>query len=329
MVFVALLLLLSGVVQSAQAQAPGVIEGQVSDGSGDGAPLPGLSVTLSIFAGPDAQSFLETTTDEEGWFRFEGLETEGYAYQFIVDYARVRYGSEVLTFAEGQDQISVPFTVFEATTSDEDLSVERAHVILDFEPGIMRVQEVQILSNAGKRTYVGPTGELGEATVQFSLPEGATAVQLVEGLKDCCVVETDIGLASTLPVYPGVTQFVFTYELHPHARTYDLTRRTMYSTLSLDILVADVGVEVTADGLSGREETLSLQSGEYLHLVGEDLSVGGDIALHFASLPTEAAPVQPAGNGTPLLTWIVLGVIIVGTGAALAYPFFERSKETA
>jgi hypothetical protein len=327
--FVAILLLLPSAVRSVQALGSGVIEGQVSDGSGEGAPLQGLPVTLSIFAGQDVESDLETTTDAEGRFRFEDLETEGHAYQFVVDYVGVRYGSEVLAFADGQDHISVPFTVFEATTSDEELSVERAHVILDFEPGIIKVQEVQILSNAGKTTYVGRTGEEGEATVQFSLPEGATAVQLVEGLKDCCVIETDTGLASTLPVYPGMAQFVFTYELHPHARTYDLTRHTAYRTQSLDVLVADVAVHVTADGLSGGEETLSLQSGDYVHLAGENLAAGGDIALHFANLPVETTPTQPTGDETPFYVWIVMGVIISGTAAYLAYPFLSRSKETA
>jgi len=327
-VFVAILLLLSGVVKSAWAQGSGVIEGQVSDGSGAGAPLEGLPVTLSAFAGPEAESSFETTTDEEGRFRFEGLETEGYAYQFEVEYAGVQYGSEVMAFPEGENLISVPFTVFEATTSDENLSVQRAHVILDFEPGTIRVQEVQIFFNAGNATYVGPTGEEGEATVQFALPEGATAVQLVEGLMECCVVETDTGFASTLPIFPGLKQFVFTYELRPQTRAYDLTRRVVYPTESLDVLVADVGVEVTADGLTGGE-SLSLQGGDYLHLAGENLSADEDIALHLANLPLGTAPAQPTGNGTPVFTWIVMGVVIVGVGAALAYPLLQRSKETS
>jgi len=327
-VFVAILLLLPGVVKSAWAQGSGVIEGQVFDGSGDGAPLEGLPVTLSAFAGPEAESSFETTTDEEGRFRFEGLETEGYAYQFEVEYAGVQYGSEVMAFPEGENLISVPFTVFEATTSDENLSVQRAHVIFDFEPGTIRVQEVQIFFNAGNATYVGPMGEEGEATVHFALPEGATAVQLVEGLMECCVVETDTGFASTLPIFPGVKQFVFTYELRPQARAYDLTRRVVHPTESLDVLVADVGVEVTADGLTGGE-SLSLQGGNYLHLAGENLPADEDIALHFANLPLETAPAQPTGNGTPVSTWIVMGVVIAGVGAALAYPFLKRSKETS
>jgi hypothetical protein len=327
-VFVVILLLLPWVVKSAWAQGSGVIEGQVFDGSGDGAPLEGLPVTLTVFSGSDSESSLETTTDQEGWFRFEGLETEGYAYQFEVEYAGVQYPSEEMAFPEGENSISIPFTVFESTTSDENLSVQRAHEIFDFEPGTIMVKEIQIFFNSGNATYVGPTGEEGEATAQFALPEGATAVQLVEGVMECCVIETDTGFASTLPIFPGSKQFVFTYELRPRTATYDLTRRVLHPTEALDVLVADVGVQVTADGLTGGE-SLSLQGGNYIHLAGENLSAGEDIALHFANLPLETAPAQPPGNGTPVSTWIVMGVVIAGVGAALAYPLLRRSKETS
>ena len=327
-VFVVILLLLPWVVKSAWAQGSGVIEGQVFDGSGDGAPLEGLPVTLTVFSGAESESSFETTTDQEGWFRFEGLEREGYAYRFEVEYAGVQYPSEEMAFPEGESLISIPFTVFESTTSDENLSVQRAHVIFDFEPGIIRVREIQIFFNAGKATYVGPTGEEGEETVQFALPEDTTSVQLVEGLMECCVIETDTGFASTLPIFPGSKQFVFNYELRPQTRAYDLTRRVVHPTEYLDVLVADVGVQVTADGLTGGE-SLSLQGGNYLHLAGENLSADEDIALHFANLPLETAPAQPPGNGTPVFTWIVMGVVIAGVGAALAYPLLQRSEETS
>lgn len=326
--FVAVLALLPGLVTPAWAQGSGVIEGQVFDGSTDGAPLQGLPVTLFAFTGSEAESSSETTTDEEGRFRFEGLQTQRYAYQFEVQYAGVRYGSEVMAFAEGQDLISVPFTVFDSTTSDDGLSVQRAHLIFDFQPGTIRVEEVQVFFNAVNATYVGPTGQDGEPTVQFALPEEATAVKLVEGVLECCVVETETGFASTLPVFPGTKQFVFSYELHPQTPTYDLARRVVYPTESLDVLVADVGVEVTSRGLTGGE-VFSLEGGDYIHLSGGNLAAGGNISLHFDKIPLEAAPTQAPEDGNPVLRWVLIGVVIVVAGAALAYPLLRGSEETS
>lgn len=324
--FIAILLLLLGVLTSAWAQGSGVIEGQVFDGSSDGAPLEGLPVTLWAFAGQEQESSFETTTDEEGRFRFEGLDTEGYAYQFEVEYVGVQYGSEVVAFPEGENLISIPFTVYESTTSDEGLSVERAHLIFDFDPGTILVQEVQIFFNAGNKTYVGPTGEEGGETLQFLLPQGASAVQLMEGFMECCVVETDAGFASTLPIFPGAKQFVITYEFRYQATTYDLTRQVIYPTGSLDVLVADVGVEVVAPGLA-RSESLSLQGGDYLHLTAQDLTRGDDVVLHFASLPLGAAPTDTTATVTPVLTWAIMGIAILATFGAVAYPFLKRLPE--
>lgn len=324
--YVVVLALLPGLVTPAWAQGAGVIEGQVFDGSTDGAPLPGLLVTLFAFTGSETESSSETTTDEEGRFRFEGLQTERYAYQFEVQYAGVRYGSEVMAFAEGQDLISVPFTVFDSTTSDESLSVQRAHLIFDFQPGTIRVEEVQVFFNAESATYVGPTGDDEEPTVQFALPEEATAVQLVQGLMECCVVETETGIASTLPVFPGTKQFVFSYELHPQTPTYDLARRVVYPTESLDVLVADVGVEVTSRGLTGGE-VFSLEGGDYIHLSGGNLPAGGDVSLHFDNIPLETAPPQAPAADTSILRWVLIGAIIAVAGAAVAYPLLRVSEE--
>jgi hypothetical protein len=325
-ILTAILLLLT-TTTGAWAQGSGVIEGQVFDGTSDGGPLEGLPVTLWALAGPGPETSFETTTDEEGKFRFEGLETQGYAYQFEVEYVGVQYGSEVVAFREGENLISIPFTVYESTTSDEDLSVERAHLIVSFEPGTIRVQEVQIFFNAGNKTYVGPTGEEGEATAHFTLPQGASELQLMDGLMECCVVETETGFASTRPIFPGAKQFVFTYELQHESPTDDLALDVAYPTSSLDVLVADVGVEVTAPGLV-EGEPLSLEGGDYLHLTGQGLAPVDEVLLHFTNLPMEAAPEPPASPtmASPLLTWVVLGGVILGVFFVLAYPFFRATQ---
>jgi hypothetical protein len=327
-ILTAILLLLVTLPSTVEAQGSGAIEGQVFDGSSDGGPLEGLPVTLWAFADQEPKSSFQTTTDEEGRFRFEGLDTEGYTYQFEVEYAGVQYGSKVVAFPEGEDLISIPFTVYESTTSDEDLSLERAHIIINFEPGAIQVQEVQILRNAGNRTYIGPTGEEGEATVQFSLPQGASGTQLLEGFMECCVVETDAGFATTRPVFPGSKQFVFTYQLLYESTVYDLSREIAYPTRSLDVLVADVGVEVTAPGLA-RDEPLSLQDGNYLHLTAQDLTPADSIVLDLSNLPldTQAPPPASAQTASPLLTWGVLGLLGLGAFIALAYPFSRRGRE--
>lgn len=309
----------------AWAQGSGVIEGQVSNGTTGEGPLEGVTVTLRIYRGEEEEGSLQVTTDEEGRFRFQDLDTEGYVYQFEVEYQEVSYGSEVMAFPEGEDILSIPFTVFEPTTSDADLWIERAHLILDFEPGAILVQEVQIFLNGGNRTYVGPTGEEEEATVHFPLPERATGLQSMEGLMSCCVVETETGFASTRPVFPGTHQYVFSYELEYQSSTHTLSKGIAYPIGSLDVLVADVGVEITAPGLTGQEPLL-LQDRRYLHLTGQDLTPADGLTLHLANLPLESRLAEPSATGPGVFGRVVMGLGTLAVLLALGYPFLKRRQ---
>jgi hypothetical protein len=328
MTIVAAILLLLATTTGAWAQGSGVIEGQVLNDSLDNAPVAGARVTLWAFVTEEAESSLETTADGSGQFRFEGLQTEERAYRLEVEYKGVRYESDLLAFPPGEDFLSVPLSVYESTTSSADISIERAHLIVAFELGTIFVREVQIFSNAGELTYVGPTGQEGEVTVDFPLPQGASAVELADGFMECCVVETDTGFASTYPLIPGSTQFVLSYSLRHESTTYDLVREITHPTSSFDVLVADVGVQVTAPGLT-QGEPLSIQGGDYLHLAARSLTPTDEVVLHFTNLPTEAMPQPsaPPGAAPPLLTWSVVGVIALGVFLALVYPFLGTSRE--
>jgi hypothetical protein len=312
----------------AWAQGSGVVEGQVLNGSADNAPVAGLPVTLWVYTTEEAQDSFETITDSEGQFLFEDIETEGRAYTLEAQYQGVSYESEVVAFAPGDDVLSQSLIVYEPTTSSELISVERGHLIVVLEPGTIYVQEVQVFSNAGNMAYVGASGEEGSATLSFPLPEGASALQLVEGLRECCVVETDEGFASTRPLLPGSTQLVFSYQLRHDSSTYDFSREIAYPVASLDVLITDVGAEVAAPGLTSTEP-LSLQGKDYLHLTAQNLTPLDDVILHFTNLPTGAMPEAPTDPVTipSLLVWSVLGVITLGVFLALAYPFFESSRE--
>jgi hypothetical protein len=327
-IIITAILLLLATSTGAWAQGSGVVEGQVLNGSADGAPVAGLPVTLWIFTTEQAEESLETITDAEGRFRFEGIETEGHVYRLEAEYETVRYESEVVAFAPGDDVLSQSLIVYEPTTSSDLISVERGHLIVVLEPGTIYVQEVQVFSNAGNMAYVGASGEEGSATVSFPLPVGASELELVEGLRECCVVETGDGFASTRPLLPGSTQMVFSYQLRHETTTYDFLRGIAYPVGSLDVLITDVRAEVTSPGLTPTEP-LSLQGTSYLHLTAQNLTPADDVVLRFANLPTEAMPETPGSPATipSLLVWSVLGAIALVIFLALAYPFLESSRE--
>ncbi len=328
--FLASLSLLALMATGAMAQESGVIEGQVLNGTSGGASLEGVPITLSIFRGQEEETSLEGIVDSEGRFRFQDLDTEGYVYQVEVEHQGVRYASDVVVFPQGafaqeESVLSVPLTVYDSTVDDADISVERAHLILDFEPEVVSVQEVQILLNGGDKTYVGSTGEEGGPTLLFSLPEGATELQLIEGLMSCCVVEVEGGFASDEPVFPGSDQFVFNYKLGHQSATYTISKGMPYPISSLDVLVADAGVEVTAPGLTAQEPQ-SLGGRRYLHLTGQNLTPADGLTLHLANLPLQDGPTESSTTVPDVFGWVVMGLGTLAVFVVLGYPLLKRRQ---
>lgn len=318
-------LLLLPMTTGAWGQGSGVIEGQVLNATADEMPIGEVPVTLWLIKDQEEEGSLEEITDGEGRFRFQGLDTEGYTYQLEVEFQGVNYGSDIVAFPQGEYLLSMPLTVYESTTSDADLWVERAHLILDFQPGAILVQEVQIFLNGGDKTYVGSMGEDG-VTLHFPLPQGASGLQFMEGAMACCVVETEKGIAYNRPILPGSEEFFFTYELRYQSPTYTLSKEIVYPIVSLDVLVADLGVEVVASGLT-TQEPLSFEGRRYLHLTGQNLTPADGLTLHLGSLPLEGRPTEPSATTSGVFVRVfIMGLGTLAVLLALGYPFLKRGR---
>ena len=321
------------------AQGQGVIEGQVVNGTANGGSVEGLTVTLHVFAGMEEQTPQTAATDAEGHFRFEGLSTEAdYGYALLLNYQGVDYGSSLLTFSEGETTLSVPVQVYELTESAEAISIERAHIFVDFQEGSLQVGELYFFSNDSDRTYIGSeevaAGQKG--TLHLSLPSGAEGLAFEDGTLGQRFLETEEGFVDTWPLLPGQAsgQVMFRYSLPYDPSGYDLTRDIPYPLKAINVLVAEVGVDVTSDQLT-LEGSRGMQGQSYLNLTGQNLSKGERLTLHFSGSPVkapveggEATPAQPsaAGNQSPLL-WAALGLVVLAVGFALGYPLLRRQPK--
>ncbi|MGB9301518.1 MAG: hypothetical protein WCD51_13130, partial [Anaerolineae bacterium] len=113
------------------AQGEGIIEGQVANGTAGAPPesVAGLEVTLYEVADGAAELMATTTSDGDGWFRFEGLATEpDRSYRFQLEYEGIVYGA-VSGFPADDTLLRVAATVYETTASDSNIAVDRHHVI--------------------------------------------------------------------------------------------------------------------------------------------------------------------------------------------------------
>jgi hypothetical protein len=303
-----LALLLPGTVQAQDGD--GVIEGRVVNGTEGGGSVEGLEVTLESYVDGTQASVATAVTDAEGRFVFEGLATDPENdYRALVSYQETDYESDWVSFPEGESQVSLEVTVYETTTSDEAISVLAAHTVVNVDQGTLVIKEYFAFVNEGDRTYIGAmeVAEGKRATLSFNLPEGASQLQLGEGLMQCCVYGIDGGFVDTMPFLPGSRQVAYVYVVTYDSDTYTFTRGVSYPTRSYDLLVRGEDISIDSNRLSPAE-TLDIQGTLYAHSAGENLDRGEQVVALISGLPK--------GQSRAALLWVgvTLGVLAGGFG---------------
>jgi hypothetical protein len=313
---------------AALGEGEGVIRGQVINGTASGGSVEGLEIVLRVFQGTSEGESLTTTADAEGQFQFEGLETDSnWAYLVRVDYEGVVYSQGMLSFETGENELVAEIGVYETTTDDSDIYVERAHLLIAVSDVGLEVTELYVFANPTDRTYVGREEVSGRRwTSRFVLPEASSGLALDDGSLGGRFLSAEGGFVDTEPQWPGSTRVLFSYVLDCPSGTCDLARELLHPILDLNVLIADAGATVESKQLvfQGKRDA---QGQPYLNYAASDLAPGKALDLRVrlpgAALSKTSSPRQ----GTQALPWIILGTVL--TGLVLVYPFWRRHVEAA
>ena len=325
------------------AQPGGItVRGRVTNGTPDGSVPEGLPVTLHVFVGTERVGLYETALSVSGSFRFTGLTlAQGEQVVARVVYEGVVYLSDVVTVESGQQSLSLPVTIYEATGEEAtgeavptstSLSFDRVHIVISRVDGRFQVGEYYSVSNEGDRTWVGVrepgTGE--RATLPFTLPDGAENLRFDgPGLGERFLEQAG-GFADTRPVPPGAATVEVSFR-------YDLPfRDRLLLQRVFDLPVASVVLVLPEDHgmLEGRVTpagTLDTTEGLALSYTAGPLAAGEP--LSFTVLARPASPSATAGleatvGGLSLAVAIVAAYFLLrrsvpGTPPPRARPLVE------
>jgi mono/diheme cytochrome c family protein len=317
----------------------GAIAGQVVSAT-TGEPVGDVEVRLRRWGTESELPPLVAQADADGNFHFEGLDTGNHAFYLAeVTYDDVPFPSDFVSFEPGVAQLSVPVNVYETTTSDEDIKVERFHfIVIGEQPGFLSVLELYQFSNLSDRAYVGTVNEEGfRETVRMALPAGAQDLTLQGGALGVDFLETDEGLVATSPIIPGAEAFevAFVYVAPYSGKTLDLDRPLYYDTASVNGLVMDVGAKLESDALSYDGERAA-QGQTFLQYTAQDLATGETLPIQLVDLDkiefastseaingasaTSSSVMPSSGLSQTTLLWITLGLGALAIVFVLAYP---------
>lgn len=271
----------------------GAVTVQLINGSGGQVPAD-LPVTLYGF---DAMQLVYTNTlpsQAGGVTIFDEVpKPAGRAFLAGVDYQNLTVGSDVAVVEDAAMPVTLTVTLFDTTTDQSSLVVDRRHVFFDFaDPEQVQVVEVFVISNPTDKVVVA--AEEGGPVVSFPLPAGALNLQFQDGSLGDRYLETPDGFADTLAVQPGNGEYqvIFAYYL-PYQRKADLSLPTSLPVDSAIVMLPDVGVKVKSAQLQEGGER-DVDGTKYLMYSGEALGPGSPLVIELSG--------RPRSSGTNLLT---------------------------
>ena len=307
------LLALSG--QTVQAQASGVIEGVIANGTLD-TPLGAAPVSLQVLREGAPIGRKETVADAEGRFRFEGLDASpGLRYTVATSYLGVEYTTAPIDLTQPGGPIHL--LVYETTPLDTDiviLSASMAVPSVDSSTGLIQVLEVVTVINQGDRTYVGQlfSNPDGGGVLRLHVPPEALDVSLGDGFGADGPLAAPDGLLGRTPVPPGEFLLVYAYKLPFAQRAYTIEKVYAYPVDRATFLTATSGPSPSSPQLTSAR-TEDVNGIPNILLSGEDIEPGERVTITLSGLPALVAP----GDGGGVALDTALRMAGVGAMAAL------------
>ena len=290
----------------------GTLVGIVVNGSAGDQPLAHAEVVLRVKTSGPWAVLAEATSDDRGQFFFARLPLgKTIQYQAGANRDGVYHPGAAVSLTAEQPRARLTLTVYDVLERPSPLVARRHEMLLEPEPGALRVTETILVDNPSSKCYVGEPAPAGSepVTLQLAIPpqfERTTFDQEFFGRR--FRLDRD-KLTTGVPWPPGERELKFTYILKSPAWQGHWQR-------TLDLPCADVRVCVrtaTRNEVScNLGQTSSRQTGELLFQNGGQLLAAGQtINIRFGALPV---------GWMHYGRWIaaaVLLVLIVAAGGAM------------
>ena len=315
------LLAIAGLVSNSNviAQETMTVQGRVVNGTEGATVSPGLTVQLHAFSQTAGTfSTVETTTEEDGSFRFDELSplVEG-AYAVTADYGGMRYSTLL-----APEELAQPLElrVYEPTQDISVVQVEHQALVLseiiegDQE---IRAAEFLTLSNTSDRTLVPDLANVGPGRfsfLRFSLPPQAKGLDVQSDLLGGEIIPTGSGFALTAPVPPGDHNISFTFSFPYQGDAIAYRQSLLQGAEVYQVLVPDRLSQIQVGSL---ESMPPLEVGEVSYRVweGGGFAPGQGVEVRLTNLPEPSLLVRIGKSVTRGTFWrvaipVMLGVVL-------------------
>ncbi len=321
--------------QPARAQTSGgKFEGQIVNGTKDAPITNSANLTVTLLSAPlGATVPLSVTTraDANGRFVFTNLDTMTTTrYAVLATYKELDYYSDVVTFSENQTTQPITVTIHETTEDVSAVRVSQTHFIVEVVPGSLGVTQIIVLQNTSDRTYIGkPLLGPHRATLTLPILAGASNLQFENPEAGATTLVGSTVLTYTLPVYPGMDQIVYAYELSYTSSNYPFRLTMPFDSAQVRILLADVGGTINSTQFATPAPFSAPTGQKFLQTTMTNVTAGTTLNATFTKLPAGAeAPAQIPDQNTLAIALGIVGAVALAVFALLIRPFLNRRKQS-
>ncbi|MEA1978404.1 MAG: c-type cytochrome [Chloroflexota bacterium] len=281
----------------------GSVYGSIENGT-EGADLPqGLEVTFIAFDGNQLVFEEEIPVDADGMFEVLDLEiVPGRIFGALTEYQGVRYFNTAGHMVEDSLSLVLPLTVFETTTDDSNLVIDRLHLIFDFSiEGVVEVSQLLLMTNTGDRTIAGQDGF---NDIRITLPKDFSNLYFADSPELMRFTEDADGFVMHEAFIPGeAVEVYFSFTL-PYERSLDYQQPVDYPVEAIVILKTQGPPSISSEGLSevGARDMGGLVMESYRM---DPLEKGETLELRLSGR-------HPAQTGSSSTTNLIVGAVALG-----------------
>ena len=235
--------------EPASDMSTGSIYGSIENGT-EGADLPhGLDVTFIAFDGNQLVFEMEIPVDADGSFEVHDLDiVPGRIFGALTEYQGVRYFNTAGHMLEDNLALELPLMVFETTTDDSLIVVDRLHLIFDYSiEGVVEVSELLLMTNTGDRTIAGQDES---NDIRVTLPKDFSNLHFADSPELMRFTEDADGFVMHEAFIPGeAVETYFSFTL-PYERSLEYQQPVDYPVEAIVILKTQGPPSISGEGLS-------------------------------------------------------------------------------
>ena len=307
------------------AQSAGPVSGAVVNGTLGGAIPVGLDV---FFLATDESSNLlysnQSQTGPDGGFSFQDVPFDsGARYLFYITYLGIDY-NRVVSPAEVQDGITL--TVFETTHDVSVIQVSRqVLVITGVDPKTRTMSALELVRFSNHSDLIldpspdpnAPAGAPPMSFIRFSLPAGASDLNVNSDLPAGEVISVGTGFAVTSPISPGNHNVEFTFIFPYDGDEFSYRQNLLQGAGKYQLMVPEELGSIDVSPLDP-VQPVNIEGTRYRVWELNDLAARQGFTLELTNLPQPSLPARLASSVSSAALWLTVIPIMLGVGLASA-----------